>query len=243
MELYGLIGYPLGHSFSRKYFTERFQSEGIDAEYHNFEIPEATMLIDVIKNNPNLRGLNCTLPHKQAILPLMDELSPEAKRIGAVNVIKIRDGKLKGYNSDIIGFKDSISPLLRSYHQKALILGTGGASKAVCAALEDLGLSWTYVSRKKSNNVLTYDEITPEVMQNYKVIVNCSPVGMFPKVDQAPDLPYHLIDSQHLLYDLVYNPVVTRFMQLGEERGATVKSGLEMLRLQAEASWMFWNEV
>ncbi len=238
---YGLIGFPLGHSFSKGFFTEKFAREGIDAEYVNFEIPDASMLLDVIRDNPELRGLNVTLPHKQAVIPLLDELSDEAREIGAVNVIRIRDGKLKGFNSDIIGFTESIKPLLQPWHKKALILGTGGASRAIRVGLTRLGIEWTYVSRSPRDGMLTYSQLTPEVMQEYTVIVNCSPVGMFPKVDQAPDIPYELLTPQHLLFDLVYNPEDTLFMQKGRAQGAIVKNGLEMLHLQAIASWEFWH--
>lgn len=242
MDKYGLIGFPLGHSFSRGFFTEKFAREGIDAKYVNFEIPDASMLLDVIRDNPELRGLNVTLPHKQAVIPLLDELSDEAREIGAVNVIRIRDGKLKGFNSDIIGFTDSIRPLLQPHHKKALVLGTGGASKAICVGLNRLGIEWTYVSRSPREGMLTYEDITAETLQQYTVIVNCSPVGMFPKVDHAPAIPYELLTPQHLLFDCVYNPEDTLFMQKGRAQGATVKNGLEMLHLQAEASWKFWNE-
>ena len=241
MDKYGIIGFPLGHSFSRGFFTEKFAREGIDAQYLNFEIPDATMLKDVLRENPELRGLNVTLPHKQAVIPLLDELSDEAKEIGAVNVIRVRNGKLKGFNSDIIGFTDSIRPLLQPHHTKALILGTGGASKAIRVGLSRMGIEWTYVTRSPREGMFTYSDLTPEVMREYTVIVNCSPVGMFPKVDQAPNIPYELLTPKHLLFDLVYNPEDTLFMQKGRAQGATVKNGLEMLHLQAIASWEFWN--
>lgn len=249
MEKYGLIGYPLGHSFSRKFFTEKFANEGINAEYLNFEIPDATTLLDVVKSNPTLRGLNCTIPHKQAIIPMLDELSDEACRIGAVNVIRIErkagkngDFHLKGYNSDIIGFTDSIRPLLKPYHTKALVLGTGGASRAICVGLEKMGIEWKYVSRRPAPEQITYDELTPAIIQEYPVIVNCSPVGMHPHVDECPALPYESMTDRNLLFDLVYNPLETLFMRRGAEQGATVKNGLEMLHLQALASWEFWNK-
>lgn len=242
MEQYGLIGYPLGHSFSRRFFNEEFFPEhGIEAEYLNFEIPEADGLLEVVRTHPLLRGLNCTIPHKQAIIPLLDEISPEAREIGAVNVIRIRDGRLKGFNSDIIGFMDSLRPLLRPHHRRALVLGSGGASKAVWAGLLRLGLEPMQVSRKVGDGVLSYEMLTPEVMADCTVVVNCSPVGMFPHVDECPAIPYELLSGRHLLYDLVYNPLDTLFMQRGRERGATVKNGLEMLRLQALASWKFWH--
>ena len=238
---YGLIGFPLGHSFSKGFFTEKFAREGIDAQYLNFEIPDATMLLDVLRENPELRGLNVTLPHKQAVIPLLDELSDEAREIGAVNVIRVRDGKLKGFNSDIIGFTESIKPLLQPWHKKALILGTGGASRAIRVGLTRLGIEWTYVSRTPREGMLTYSDLTAEVMQQYMVIVNCSPVGMFPKTGEAPNIPYELLTPKHLLYDLVYNPEETLFMQKGRAQDAIVKNGLEMLHLQAIASWEFWH--
>lgn len=242
MTKFGIIGYPLGHSFSKGFFTEKFARESIDAQYLNFEIPDVAMLSDVLRNNPELRGLNVTLPHKQAVIPLLDEMSEEAKEIGAVNVIRIRDGRLKGFNSDIIGFTNSIKPLLMPHHRKALILGTGGASKAIRVGLNRLGIEWTYVSRSPREGMITYEDITAETLQEYTVIVNCSPVGMFPKVDAAPAIPYELLSPQHLLFDLVYNPEETLFMKKGRAEGATVKNGLEMLHLQAVASWDFWNE-
>ena len=242
MEQYGLIGYPLGHSFSRRFFNEEFFPEhGIEAEYLNFEIPEAEGLLEVVHTHPLLRGLNCTIPHKQAVIPLLDEISPEAHEIGAVNVIRIRNGRLKGFNSDIIGFMDSLRPLLQPHHRHALVLGSGGASKAVWAGLLRLGLEPMQVSRKAGDGVLSYEMLTPEVMADCTVVVNCSPVGMFPHVDECPAIPYELLSGRHLLYDLVYNPLDTLFMQRGRERGATVKNGLEMLRLQALASWKFWH--
>lgn len=241
MTTYGIIGFPLGHSFSKGFFTEKFAKEGIDAQYLNFEIPDANMLLDILRDNPELRGLNVTLPHKQAVIPLLDELSDEAKEIGAVNVIRVRDGKLTGFNSDIIGFTESIRPLLQPHHKKALILGTGGASRAIRVGLTRLGIEWTYVSRTAREGMLTYADLTPEVMQEYTVIVNCSPVGMFPKVDQGPNIPYELLSPRHLLFDLVYNPEDTLFMQKGRAQGATVKNGLEMLHLQAVSSWEFWH--
>ena len=241
MDKYGIIGYPLGHSFSRTFFSEKFQREHIDAEYVNFEVSSADALTDIVRLTPNLRGLNVTLPHKEAVIPLLDELSDEAREIGAVNVIRVREGRLKGFNSDIIGFMDSIRPLLQPWHKRALVLGTGGASRAIRVGLERLGLSWTYVSRTPAQGRLTYADLTPQVMQDYQVVVNCSPVGMYPRVDACPDIPYHLLTSQHLLYDLVYNPLETLFLKRGAEQGATVKNGLEMLHRQAVASWEFWN--
>ena len=242
MDRYGIIGFPLGHSFSRAFFTEKFQKEHIDAEYVNFEIPSAHLLPEIVRSNPHLRGLNVTLPYKEAVIPMLDSMSDEAREIGAVNVIQVREGRLKGFNSDIIGFMDSLRPLLKPLHQHALVLGTGGASRAIRVGLERLGLDWTYVSRTAAEGRLTYAALTPEVMEHFQVIVNCSPVGMFPKVDACPDIPYHLLSPRHLLYDLVYNPEETLFLKRGAQQGATIKNGLEMLHLQALASWEFWNE-
>lgn len=242
MDIYGIIGNPLGHSFSKRFFTDKFSREALDAEYRNFEIPGIDSLPDILRQNPGLKGLNVTLPYKTAVIPYLHELSPEAQEIGAVNVIRVRDGRLKGFNSDIIGFSESIRPLLKPHHRHALILGTGGASKAVRVGLSHLGIDWTYVSRTPREGMLCYDELTPEVMLRYQVIVNCSPVGMFPRVDGCPSIPYHLLNETHLLYDLVYNPAETLFMKRGAEQGATAKNGLEMLHLQAIASWKFWNE-
>ena len=247
MDKYGLIGYPLGHSFSVTYFNEKFQSETIDAEYVNFEIPRIEDFMEVIDENPDLRGLNVTIPYKEQVIPYLDELDKDTAKIGAVNVIKIiRQGKgkvkLVGYNSDIIGFTQSIEPLLRPHHKRALVLGTGGAAKAVYHGLENLGIESTYVSRtKRSNDVLTYQELTPEVMAEHTVIVNCTPVGMYPKVDECPEIPYDRLTSDHLLYDLLYNPNETLFMKKGRMHGSTVKNGLEMLLLQAFAAWGIWQ--
>ena len=236
MEKYGLIGYPLRHSFSIGYFNEKFKSEGIDAEYVNFEIPSINNFMEVIEENPNLCGLNVTIPYKEQVIPFLDELDRDTAKIGAVNVIKIirqPKGKVKlvGYNSDIIGFSQSIQPLLQPHHKKALILGTGGASKAV------------FVSRThKADNMLTYEELTPEIMAEHTIIINTTPVGMFPKVDFCPNIPYNLVTPNHLLYDLLYNPNVTLFMKKGEAQGAVVKNGLEMLLLQAFAAWEIWHK-
>lgn len=241
MTTYGLIGYPLGHSFSRKFFTEKFEKEGIDAQYLNFEIPSIEEFPEIIKNRPELGGLNVTIPYKQQVMQYLDELSPEAKEIGAVNVVKVGE-KLKGYNSDVIGFVNSIKPLLKAHHKKALILGTGGASKAIRYGLaEKLGMETLFVSRSAREGMITYEDVNAEVLKEYEVIVNCSPVGMFPHVDECPTLPYEAMNENHLLYDLVYNPLETLFMKKGAAQGATVKNGLEMLHLQAIASWEFWG--
>ncbi len=247
MKLYGLLGYPLGHSFSAKYFAEKFAKEGIDATYKNFEFAEVADAVAYLLQQDDLQGFNVTIPHKQTIMPYLNGLSAEAEAIGAVNVVCVKrdaDGtvKLLGCNSDVVGFSNSILPLLRpKLHSKALVLGTGGASKAVMYGLRKLGVEPIYVSRTPKEGQLTYNDLTPEVMRDYKVIVNCTPLGMYPKVDACPDIPYQYLTPDHLLYDLVYNPLETLFMKRGAAQGAVVKNGLEMLHLQAEAAWVDWN--
>ncbi|WP_337785404.1 shikimate dehydrogenase family protein [Prevotella sp.] len=245
MDKYGLIGFPLGHCFSKSFFNEKFQNEGIDAEYINFEIKGIDELPEVLATNPELRGLNVTIPYKEKVLSFLDYISVEARAIGAVNVIRVDhkgdDVVLKGYNSDVIGFTKSIEPLLETFHRKALILGTGGASKAINYGLKSLGLETVLVSRYERPGTIQYKDITPDVVKEYNVIVNCTPSGMFPHYDECPDLPYEALDNHNLLYDLIYNPDETLFMKKGRERGAQTKNGLEMLLLQAFASWDFWN--
>jgi Shikimate 5-dehydrogenase len=245
MDKYGLIGYPLKHSFSRDFFNTKFHSEGIDAEYKNFEIPSIEEFKSILKRNPSLKGLNVTIPYKEQIIPYLDELSENAKLIGAVNVIKFVRNKNKlrliGYNSDIIGFKNSIAPYLKE-GDKALVLGTGGAAKAIYYGLKQLKVQPQYVSREKATDVLTYSELTPEIIASHRVIVNCTPVGLYPNVDECPNIPYDFLTPQHLLYDLLYNPDQTLFMKKGMAKGAETVNGLEMLLLQAYASWDFWNE-
>lgn len=245
MDKYGLIGYPLGHSFSIGYFNERFENENIDAEYINFEIPTIDDLPEVLASNPQLKGLNVTIPYKEKVLPFLDSVSPEARAIGAVNVIRVthKGNKvtLKGFNSDVIGFTKSIEPMLEKHHKKALILGTGGASKAINYGLKSLGLETIFVSRYERPGTIQYESITPEVVKEYNVIVNCTPLGMYPQSDVCPKLPYEGLDSHNILYDLIYNPDQTLFMKKGLAHGAQVKNGLEMLLLQAFASWEFWN--
>lgn len=244
-KLYGLIGYPLGHSFSQDYFNQKFQAENIDARYVNFEIPDIDGLNEILGRNPNLNGLNVTIPYKQQVIPLLDEMDAEAAAIGAVNVIKFirRNDRLilKGYNSDIIGFRDSIAPLLTEAHERALILGTGGASRAVMYALRSLGIPSQLVSRRRAEDVITYADLTSEVMATHKIIVNTTPLGMYPHVDECPDIPYSLLTPDHLCYDLLYNPDVTLFMKRSADAGAQVKNGLEMLLLQAFAAWNIWQ--
>lgn len=243
--IYGLIGYPLGHSFSQDFFNQKFESENIDAQYINFEIADIDEFHNVVRNNPSLAGLNVTIPYKQQVIDMLDEMDAEAQEIGAVNVIKFirRNGKLtlKGYNSDIVGFRDSIAPMLEDDHRKALVLGTGGASRAVCYALKSLGIESQLVSRSRRPGILSYEDLTPEIIDTHKVIVNTTPLGMYPHVDECPDIPYNLLTDRHLCYDLLYNPDVTMFMKRSADAGATVKNGLEMLLLQAFAAWNIWN--
>ena len=247
MEKYGLIGYPLGHSFSISYFNQRFQDEGIDAVYENYEISSIEALDEVLGANPELKGLNVTIPYKEKVIPYLDSITPEARAIGAVNVIKVihegRNIKLKGFNSDVIGFTKSIEPMLeKKWHKKALILGTGGASKAINFGLHHLGLETVFVSRYERPDTIQYPNITPEVIKEYNVIVNCTPLGMYPNTEECPLLPYEAMDSHTILYDLIYNPDETLFMKRGAQYGAQTKNGLEMLLLQAFASWEFWHE-
>lgn len=245
MDKYGLIGYPLVHSFSISYFNQKFIDEKIDAVYENFEIPTIDLLPEVIDSNPDLRGLNVTIPYKQKVMPFLDAISQEAMAIGAVNVIKVtREGgksRLKGYNSDVIGFTKSIESMLEKFHKKALILGTGGASKAVDYGLKSLGLETVFVSRYQRPGTIQYEDITPDIIKEYNVIVNCTPCGMYPHTEECPKLPYEAMDNRTILYDLIYNPDTTLFMKKGAEYGANTKNGLEMLLLQAFASWDFWH--
>ncbi len=239
VRLFGLIGFPLSHSFSKGFFTEKFSRENIaGCAYENFPIPDISAFPALWDENPALEGLNVTIPYKQAVIPYLDELTDAAKVIGAVNCIR-RDGKyLIGHNTDVLGFGRSLQPLLAPHHTDALVLGTGGAALAVKYALKQLHIRYTEISR---SGPVTYEAITPEMMQSHKLIVNTTPLGMYPNTDAAPPLPYEHAGAEHLFYDLVYNPPETLFMQKGMERGAAVKNGHEMLILQAEASWEIWN--
>ena len=241
---YGLIGYPLSHSFSKKYFTEKFEKEKItDCEFNAFVIETISLLPQLIKDNPTLKGLSVTIPYKESVIPFLNDLDVTAKKIGAVNCIKITDKKLIGYNTDAFGFKQSIKPFLESHHERALILGTGGASKAVEYVLKEIGISCHFVTRiKTAENQFTYDELNENMMKAFKLIVNASPVGMFPNVDSAPKIPYEFISSAHLLYDLVYNPTETEFLKRGKAKGAATVNGLSMLHQQAEEAWRIWNK-
>ena len=246
MNIYGLIGKNLGHSFSANYFNEKFQIERINSHYELFPLSSISEFPSLITNNPDLKGLNITIPYKQAIIPYLDKLSDEAKEVGAVNVIKFyydNNGSqiLEGYNSDVFGFKNSILPLLNSKIKNALILGNGGASKAVIYVLNNLDINVTVVSRTKEKGDITYDDLNEDIVHKNLLIVNTTPLGMFPDIDSFPRIPYQYLTSKHVCFDLVYNPLETVFLKKGKEMGATVKNGLEMLKLQADAAWEIWN--
>ena len=237
MRHFGIIGYPLLHSFSARYFNEKFATEHIDAEYSLYPMKELTSeKMNEIMDR--LAGFNVTLPHKQAVIPFLERLDETAEAIGAVNVVH----KRIGYNTDCLGFIDSIRPLLRAYDKKALVLGTGGASKAVCYGLRKLGVEPTLVSRTPKEGMLGYDELDEAVMTAHTVIVNCTPLGMLPDVDSCPAIPYEQITARHLLFDCVYNPEVTLFLHKGKEQGAAIRNGMEMLTGQAKAAWKIWND-
>jgi shikimate dehydrogenase len=243
MKTYGLIGYPLTHSFSKKFFTEKFQREGIkDCKYEIFEIKEVSELPELIKSNPDIVGLNVTIPHKETVIRYLDELDEPVKKIKAVNVIKIKDGKLIGYNSDIDGFRLSLQKFLpEGFKGDALVLGSGGSAKAVKAALESMKIRFTTVSRNRTAHAYAYEDLNKKYMDDHPLIINTTPLGMYPNVDDCPPFPFEYISSNHLLFDLVYNPEETLFMKKGIERGARTKNGLEMLHLQAEKAWEIWN--
>ena len=245
MKQFGLIGFPLGHSFSKKFFTEKFERENIDARYDLYELQDISEFV-ALKDKPELSGLNVTIPYKEQVMPFLNELDETAAKIGAVNVIKfIRSQRklvLKGYNSDAIGFENSLKPFIQPYHKKALILGTGGASKAIDYTLRKLGIETTYVSRTAKPDILTYSQLTAEIMADYTVIVNASPVGTFPHSDECPDIPYQFLTDKHLLFDVVYNPAETLFLKKGKEQGAQGLNGEAMLIGQAVAAWEIWNE-
>lgn len=243
MRLFGLIGYPLSHSFSKKYFTEKFERESLtDCRYENFPIESIEKLRDVLKQNPNLEGLNVTIPYKEQVIPYLNEMSEVVKKTGACNCIKIREGKLYGFNTDVIGIEKSITDFISPDCKKALILGTGGAAKAVAFVLEKLGITSQFVSRKALKNVYGYAELTDSIIASNFVIINTTPLGMHPAVNEAPSINYNAISNNHFLFDLIYNPEKTMFLEQGEKRGAAIKNGYEMLLLQAEESWKIWYD-
>ncbi|NCB68007.1 MAG: shikimate dehydrogenase [Bacteroidia bacterium] len=245
MRQFGLIGFPLGHSFSKKYFSEKFQNENIDARYDLYELSNISEFPN-LRNSIKLSGLNVTIPYKEQIIPLLDKLDDTATSIGAVNVIRFdydNNGKatLTGFNTDAIGFENSLKPFLKPHHKKALILGTGGASKAILYTLQQLGIECSYVSRSTREGQLTYSDLNEEILNDNLLIVNATPLGTFPKTDACPDIPYQFLTDKHLLFDVVYNPAETLFMKKGRDAGATALNGEEMLIGQAIAAWEIWN--
>jgi len=244
MHKLGLLGRNISYSFSRNYFKLKFEKEGItDVTYKNFDIEDISIFPSIIKNTEGLKGLNVTIPYKQAVMPFLDKIDKKAKAIGAVNTIKIKkSGKLIGYNTDCYGFKKSIKPLITTNHKKALILGTGGASKAVAYTLKKLKIEYAYVSRTASNHVrFTYEDLNETIIKDFDIIINCTPLGTFPNIESCPNIPYQGISEKHILYDLIYNPLETKFLKLGKERNATTLNGLKMLELQAEKAWSIWD--
>lgn len=244
MHRLGLLGKNISYSFSRNHFKSKFEKEGItDVTYDNFDIEDISLFPSIIENTEGLKGLNVTIPYKQAVMPMLDKIDKKAKAIGAVNTIKVKkNGKLVGYNTDCYGFKKSLKPYLKKHHKKALILGTGGASKAVAYVLKKLGIKYEYVSRTASQQVrFTYDDLNDSIINEFEIIINCTPLGTFPNIENHPNIPYEGINDKHILYDLIYNPLETKFLKLGKERGATTINGLKMLELQAEKSWSIWG--
>lgn len=241
MRSFGLIGKNIDYSFSRKYFSEKFSNENIDAEYKNFDIPHIENFSEVIRNSV-ISGLNVTIPYKEEIIPYLDYLDPHAEKIKAVNTIKFeKDGSMCGYNTDYWGFLESIKPHLEPQHSTALILGTGGASKAIAYALRLLGIDFKFVSRKPEQDQFFYAELDRNIINSHKLIINCTPLGTSPNIEKYPDIPFDFISEKHLIYDLIYNPSETKLMQLASEKGAKSINGLQMLKLQAEKAWNIWN--
>jgi shikimate dehydrogenase len=247
MRIFGLIGYPLGHSFSKKFFTEKFERESItDCIYENYPLANIKELQMLVRKEKDLRGLNVTIPFKSQVIRYLDEISDDASEIGAVNVVKIKriasSIKISGFNSDVMGIKDSLFSLLRPGITKSLVLGTGGSSKAVCNVLDKLSVEYTLVSRSPKPGCLTYSDLNGDIIQSHQLIINTTPVGMYPDTAGRPDLDYDYIGKDHVLFDLVYNPMLTTFLRIGKERGAVVLNGLKMLYRQAEKSWEIWND-
>lgn len=242
MNTYALLGRNISYSFSRQYFTDKFDREGItESRYINFDIPTLDELPKLLQTTPDLRGMNVTIPYKQEVMRFLADIDPEAQAIGAVNTIKLTDIGLVGYNTDCYGFRETLRPLLKSYHTQALILGTGGASRAVAYALKQLGIAYSFVSRTPASGSLSYKELTQQILEKHFLVINCTPLGTFPKVADCPPIPYQYLSPSHLLYDLIYNPAQTTFLQRGAARGATTCNGLQMLVLQAEKAWQIWN--
>lgn len=245
MRTYGLIGFPLAHSFSKKYFTEKFEKEGItDVAFYNFPLASISEFPQLVKADPTLKGLNVTIPYKEKVLKYVNHLSEEVKETGAANCIKIQEDGLVAYNTDVIGFRDSFVKKLKPGDKKALVLGSGGSSKAVQYVLHKLGIDFLVVSRTKDKKqkFIQYEQISKEMLDEFTVVINCTPLGMSPEEFSFPAIPYSLLTEKHYLFDLVYNPAKTQFLKRGEEQGAVIENGYEMLVLQAEASWKIWNE-
>jgi shikimate dehydrogenase len=242
--LYGLIGKNISYSFSKKYFTEKFVLGNlVECTYENFDLQNIEEFPNLIANNPDLKGLNVTIPYKETIIPYLNKLSKNAAQIGAVNVIRFtKKGKLKGYNSDYYGFMKSLKPLLQAHHKKALILGTGGAAKAVGFALNQLQILYTFVSREEKAGMIDYDRINVTTFDNYHIIINCTPLGTSPNTSASPPIPYQFFTEKHIAFDLIYNPEETQFLKKAKKNGAVTKNGYEMLVFQAEKAWKIWNK-
>ena len=241
---FGLVGKDISYSFSKKYFTEKFSADLFDDfTYENFDIPTIEDFPIILKNNPDLKGLNVTIPYKETIILFLNTLSEKAAKIGAVNVIRFtKKGNLKGYNSDWYGFKKSLQPLLKPHHKKALILGTGGAAKAVAFALDELDIIYTFVSREATEKTIGYDRLNATTFDNFQIVINCTPLGTHPNVKEFPPIPYEFFTNKHIAFDLIYNPEVTQFLKKASKKGALIKNGYEMLVLQAEKAWKIWNK-
>jgi shikimate dehydrogenase len=241
---FGLLGKDISYSFSRKYFSEKFKKLGLTTlKYSNLDIPEIEEFPFLLYHKEHeYRGINVTIPYKESVMRYLNEIDADAKKIGAVNSIKITDdNKLVGYNTDYYGFSNSLKPLLKPHHKKALILGTGGASKAIAYALEKLNIEYKFVSRRLGDNNFLYSVLNQQIIEEYPIIINCTPIGTHPNIEDAPEIPYQYISKKHLLFDLIYNPSESKFLQKGKSKGAIIKNGHEMLELQAEKSWEIWN--
>ena len=243
MNRFGLIGYPLGHSFSQKYFNNKFETENLkDCFFDLFPIENIASFPELLSTYNDLKGLAVTIPYKQTVINFLTNIDEAASEIGAVNCIKISSQKIIGFNTDVIGFENSIKPILQPHHKKALILGTGGGSKAVQYVLKKMGIEFLLVSRSKNQQHIQYQDINELICADYNIIVNATPLGMAPNVDDFPEIPYHLLNEKHLLFDLIYNPNETLFLQIGKAAGASTKNGYDMLLIQAEANWKIWNQ-
>ncbi len=241
---FGLLGRNINYSFSKGYFTDKFKKENLEnCSYENFDIQEITAFSEIIEKNADIKGMNVTIPYKQTVIPYLHKLSKKAAKIGAVNTIKFtKKGKLKGYNTDYYGFMKSLTPLLQAHHKKALILGTGGASKGVAFALDELGISYTFVSREAKENIIDYSQINANTFEEYQIIINSTPIGTSPNIEACPAIPYAFFTERHIAYDLIYNPAETQFLKNAKAQGAQIKNGLDMLVFQAEKAWEIWNK-